>query len=196
MLKVFKTFVATVALSQKIILLLDEVPSLQLSPSLSHWNIGKLGEEESCSGLRVVGGITNRFFPSFFLFFSSFKVGMYSKSKRAMWGKSKCIYRGQHHEQKMRERFLFCPAATNQPSFHPPLPPIPHIPWKPSRIENSRKASLELWVFDGWYRKQFSLSVWAESAGPPPFTIHPNCPLVPAKGEDMIEGVGVEGRRE
>ena len=197
MLKVFKTFVATVALSQKIILLLDEVPSLQLSPSLSHWNIGKLGEEESCSGLRVVGGITNRFFPSFFsFFFSSFKGGMYSKSKRAMWGKSKCIYRGQHHEQKMRERFLFCPAATNQPSFHPPLPPIPHIPWKPSRIENSRKASLELWVFDGWYRKQFSLSVWAESAGPPPFTIHPNCPLVPAKGEDMIEGVGVEGRRE
>ena len=70
MLKVFKTFVATVAPSQKIILLLDEVPSLQLSPSLSHWNIGKLGEEESCSGLRVVGGITNRFFPSFFSFFS------------------------------------------------------------------------------------------------------------------------------
>ena len=69
MLKVFKTFVATVALSQKIILLLDEVPSLQLSPSLSHWNIGKLGEEESCSGLRVVGGITNRFFPSFFSLF-------------------------------------------------------------------------------------------------------------------------------
>ena len=192
MLKVFKTFVATVALSQKIILLLDEVPSLQLSPSLSleYW---KVGEEESCSGLRVVGGITNRFFPSFF--FSSFKVGVF-QIKEGDVGKSKCIYRGQHHEQKMRERFLFCPATTSQPSFHPPLPTIPHIPWKPSRIENSRKASLELWVFDGWYRKQFSLSVWAESAGPPPFTIHPNCPLVPAKGEDMIEGVGVEGRRE
>ena len=94
MLKVFKTFVATVALSQKIILLLDEVPSLQLSPSLSHWNIGKLGEEESCSGLRVVGGITNRFFPSFFLFFSSFKVGMYSKSKRAMREKANVSIEG------------------------------------------------------------------------------------------------------
>ena len=47
MLKVFKTFVATVALSQKIILLLDEVPSLQLSPSLSHWNIGKLGRRRA-----------------------------------------------------------------------------------------------------------------------------------------------------
>ena len=116
MLKVFKTFVATVALSQKIILLLDEVPSLQLSPSLSHWNIGKLGkEEESCSGLRVVVGITNRFFPSFFSFSLPSK-SVYSKSKRAMWGKSKCIYRGQHHEQKMRERFLFCPAEQPRPN--------------------------------------------------------------------------------
>ena len=46
MLKVFKTFVATVALSQKIILLLDEVPSLQLSPSLSleYWKVGRGGE--------------------------------------------------------------------------------------------------------------------------------------------------------
>ena len=143
MLKVFKTFVATVALSQKIILLLDEVPSLQLSLSLSleYW---KVGEEESCSGLRVVGGITNRFFPSFFSFFSHPSKSVYSKSKRAMWGKRKCIYRGQHHEQKMRERFLFCPATTSQPSFHPPLPTIPHIPWTPNRIENSKKASLEL----------------------------------------------------
>ena len=195
MLKVFKTFVATVALSQKIILLLDEVPSLQLSPSLSleYWKVGRGGELLWFASGK---GDNQPILSLLFFFFSSFKVGMYSKSKRAIWGKSKCIYRGQHHEQKMRERFLFCPAATSQPSFHPPLPTIPHIPWKPSRIENSRKASLELWVFDGWYRKQFSLSVWAESAGPPPFTIHPNCPLVPAKGEDMIEGVGVEGRRE
>ena len=37
-----------------------------LSLSLEYW---KVGEEESCSGLRVVGGITNRFFPSFFSFF-------------------------------------------------------------------------------------------------------------------------------
>ena len=196
MLKVFKTFVATVALSQKIILLLDEVPSLQLSPSLSHWNIGKLGkEEESCSGLRVVGGITNRFFPSFF--FSSFKVGVFQIKEGDVGKKQMYLSRAAPRaEDEGTLPVLSSRAATSQPSFHPALPTIPHIPWKPNRIENSWKASLELWVFDGWYRKQFSLSVWAESAGPPPFTIHPNCPLVPAKGEDMIEGVGVEGRRE
>ena len=78
MLKVFKTFVATVALSQKIILLLDEVPSLQLSPSLS-----LIGILESWGGGELLwfasGGGYNQPILSllFFFFFSSFKVGVF-----------------------------------------------------------------------------------------------------------------------
>ena len=87
----------------------------------------------------------------------------------------------------MRERFLFCRL---QHHFTPlSIPPS---------SSNSPSLYLKLWVFDGWYRKQFSLSVWLSQRAP---ALHysPELPVSPGQGgkmggrEEMIDGVENEG---
>ena len=119
MLKVFKTFVATVALSQKIILLLDEVPSLQLSPSLSHWNIGKLGRRRAALVCEWWGDNQPILSLLFFLFLQSRcipnqrgrcggkgNVSIEGSTTSRRWGNASCFvqqprpnHRFTHHSQ-------------------------------------------------------------------------------------------------
>ena len=85
----------------------------------------------------------------------------------------------------MRERFLFCRL---QHHFTPSLHPRQILPLYISSCE---------FLMVGIENNFPSASGWV--SGPPPFTIHPNCPLVPGRGErwggreEMIDGVENEG---
>ena len=184
MLKVFKTFVATVALSQKIILLLDEVPSLQLSPSLSleYW---KVGEEESCSGLRVVGGITNRFFPSFF--FSSFKVGVF-QIKEGDVGK-KQMYLSRAAPRAEDEGTLPVLSSNHVPTIVSPTTPN-HSSNSLETQQNWKFQESLSWVVSFWWLVSKTIFPQRLSwvSGAPALHYSPELPVSPGQGGGYDRG--------
>ena len=195
MLKVFKTFVATVALSQKIILLLDEVPSLQLSPSLSHWNIGKLGEEESCSGLRVVGGITNRFFPSFFLFFLFLQRRYVFQIKEGDAGK-KQMYLSRAAPRAEDEGTLPVLSSSHQPTIVSPTTPS-HSSHSLETQQNWKFQESLSWVVSFWWLVSKTIFPQRLSwvSGAPALHYSPELPVSPGQGGGYDRG-GWSWRKE
>ena len=195
MLKVFKTFVATVALSQKIILLLDEVPSLQLSPSLSHWNIGKLGEEESCSGLRVVGGITNRFFPSFFFSFSLPSKAACIPNQRGRCGE-KQMYLSRAAPRAEDEGTLPVLSSSHVPTIVSPTTPS-HSSHSLETQQNWKFQESLSWVVSFWWLVSKTIFPQRLSwvSGAPALHYSPELPVSPGQGGGYDRG-GWSWRKE